>query len=181
MINRLKWSNMLNYTGSYYFQLFEMEHAHRGYHKESEQTFVLLSTIETSKSSRKRNCAILLYLYYRPILEYAAPVFHLSLPQYLADDLERVQQRSLGIIFKCEKYNKCLEYSGLETLVNRRQMLCSKLFDSITLNLDHKFYKLLPPKKKQTYNLRHKRSFSSLLARTKRFKNTFIPYMLNSK
>ncbi len=117
----------------------------------------------------------------RPILEYAAPVFHHSLPQYLADDLERVQQRSLGIIFKCEKYNKCLEYSGLETLVNRRQVLCSKLFDSITSNLDHKLYKLLPPKKKQTYNLRHKRSFSSLLVRTKRFKNTFIPYMLNSK
>lgn len=117
----------------------------------------------------------------RPVLEYAAPVFHHSLPQYLADDLERVQQRSLGIIFKCEKYNKCLEYSGLETLVNRRQMLCLKLFDSITSNSDHKLYKLLPPKKKQTYNLRHKRSFSSLLARTKRFKNTFIPHMLNSK
>ena len=35
----------------------------------------------------------------RPVLEYAAPVLHHSLPQYLVDDLERVQQRSLGTIF----------------------------------------------------------------------------------
>ena len=41
----------------------------------------------------------------RPIMEYAAPVFHHSLPQYLVDDLERVQQRSLAIIlFKCDNY-----------------------------------------------------------------------------
>ena len=49
----------------------------------------------------------------RPVLEYAAPVFHHSLPQYLADDLERVQQRSLGIIYKGENYSKCLQYSGI--------------------------------------------------------------------
>ena len=118
----------------------------------------------------------------RPVLEYAAPVFHHSLSQYLADDLERVQQRSLGIIYKGENYSKCLQYSGIDTLVNRRQMLCLKLFDSITSNSDHhKLYKLLPPKKKQTYNLRHKRSFSSIVAHSNRFKNTFIPHMVNSE
>ena len=68
----------------------------------------------------------------RPVLEYAAPVFHHSLPQYLVDELERVQQRSLEIIYKGENYSKCLQYSRTDTLVNRRQMLCSKLFDSIT-------------------------------------------------
>ena len=86
----------------------------------------------------------------RPILEYAAPVFHHSLPQYLVDDLERVQRRSLGIIFKYENYNQCLEYSETDTFVNRRQKLCLKQYDSVTSNSDHKLYNLLPPKKKQT-------------------------------
>ena len=86
----------------------------------------------------------------RRILEYAALVFHHSLPQYLVDDLERVQRRSLGIIFKCENYNQCLEYSETDTLVNRRQKLCLKQYDSVTSNSDHKLYNLLPPKKKQT-------------------------------
>ncbi len=110
-------------------------------------------------------------------MEYAAPVFHHSLPQYLVDDLERVQQRSLAIIFKCDNYSQWLEYSGIDTLANRRQMLCSKLFDAITSNPDHKLYKLLPPKKKQTYNLRHKRSFSYILARSNPFQKTFIPHI----
>ena len=35
----------------------------------------------------------------RPITEYACPVFHNGLPQYLADDLERLQKRALRIIY----------------------------------------------------------------------------------
>ena len=110
--------------------------------------------------------------------------FHHSLPQYLVDDIERVQQRSLEIIYKGENYSKCLQYSGTDTSVNRRQMLRSKLFDSFTSIIDHsdhKLYKLLPPKEKQTSNLRHKRSFSSILARSNRFENTFIPHMVSSE
>ena len=34
----------------------------------------------------------------RPVLEYCAPVFHHALPQYLSDDIERVQKRVLSII-----------------------------------------------------------------------------------
>lgn len=117
----------------------------------------------------------------RPILEHAAPVFYHSPPQYLVDDLERVQRRSLGFIFKSENYNQRLEHSGTDILVNRRNMLCSKLFDSITSNSDYKPDNLLPPKKKQTYILRHKCSFSPVLARSNRFKNTFVPHMITSQ
>ena len=37
----------------------------------------------------------------RPVLEYCAPVFHHALPQYLSDDIERVQKRALSIICPC--------------------------------------------------------------------------------
>ena len=34
----------------------------------------------------------------RPLLEYACPVFHHSLPQYLSNEMERLQKRALRII-----------------------------------------------------------------------------------
>ena len=34
----------------------------------------------------------------RPVLEYACPVFHHSLPQYLSNEMERLQKRALRII-----------------------------------------------------------------------------------
>ena len=34
----------------------------------------------------------------RPVAEYACPVFHTALPQYLSDQLERLQKRALRII-----------------------------------------------------------------------------------
>jgi hypothetical protein len=35
----------------------------------------------------------------RPVVEYACKVFHNSLPQYLSDDLEKLQKRAFRIIF----------------------------------------------------------------------------------
>ena len=64
----------------------------------------------------------------------SASIPSFSTTVYLVDDLERVQHRSLGITFKSGNYNQNLEYSGTDTLVNRRQMLCLKLFDLITSN-----------------------------------------------
>jgi len=34
----------------------------------------------------------------RPILEYACPVFHHFLPQYLSNEMEKLQKRALQII-----------------------------------------------------------------------------------
>ena len=35
----------------------------------------------------------------RPVLEYACPVWHTNLPQYLSDNIEVIQQRALICIF----------------------------------------------------------------------------------
>ena len=43
----------------------------------------------------------LLYFYticVRPFVEYACPVFHTALPQYLSEELERLQKRAIHII-----------------------------------------------------------------------------------
>ena len=113
----------------------------------------------------------------RPTLEYGAEVFHHSLPKYLENDLERVQKRSLAIIFPGQEYDERLQLSGLTSLFDRRQELCDKLFKSITSDKTHKLRSLLPPKNEHKYNLRHKRAYTRPVIHTKRFQNTFIPSM----
>ena len=46
----------------------------------------------------------------RPVLEYSCEVWHYSLPQYLSDEIERIQRRALRIIFpelKCNGSCQC--------------------------------------------------------------------------
>jgi hypothetical protein len=56
----------------------------------------------------------------RPLLEYASPVFHNSLPQYLNLDIERVQKRCIKRIFPGVSYEEGLKLAKLETLCDRR-------------------------------------------------------------
>jgi hypothetical protein len=90
--------------------------------------------------------AILLYLYscIRPVLEYAAPVFHHALPKYLEEDLERVQKRSLSIIYNGAPYKENLLDAGIDSLYDRRQTLWYKLFQFIKSDNANKLYQLLP-------------------------------------
>ena len=44
-----------------------------------------------------------------PVTEYACQVFHDSLPQYLSDELEKLQKRAFRIIFPDMHYKEVLE------------------------------------------------------------------------
>mgnify|MGYP000671742916 FL=1 len=90
----------------------------------------------------------------RPVLEYCAPVFHHAPPQYLSDDIERVQKRAFPIICSYASYSECLFRFFLVTFHARRVALCSKLFESIMSYPDHKLVPVLPPKREHRYNLR---------------------------
>ena len=52
----------------------------------------------------------------RPVGEYVYPVFHHALPQYLSDDIERLQKRALRIMCPNASHNKALESQGIPTL-----------------------------------------------------------------
>ena len=56
----------------------------------------------------------------RPVAEYACPVFHDSLPQYLSQDLEKLQKRALRIIYPGLSYPEALSEAGIVTLFDRR-------------------------------------------------------------
>ena len=59
----------------------------------------------------------------RPILENASTVFHYSMPKYLRDKIERVQQQALRIVCLNIHYEEALIEAGMEPLHIRRQML----------------------------------------------------------
>ena len=56
----------------------------------------------------------------RSQLEYAAPVFSTSLPDFLVEKLESVQRRALFIIFKEKTYRDALKKANLKSLQERR-------------------------------------------------------------
>lgn len=110
----------------------------------------------------------------RPVLEYSCETFHFALPNYLSDELERVQKRVTSIIFPGILYSERLQKSGLSLLSDRRLKACSKLFRQIINNPQHKLSSLLPDRCTSKYNLRKTRAFNLSTAKTERFQRTFI-------
>ena len=51
----------------------------------------------------------------RSIVEYACQVWHYGLPQYLSDQVEKIQKRALKIIFSGATYAECLLKANLMT------------------------------------------------------------------
>ena len=91
------------------------------------------------------DCISLLQFYcvcIRSILEYACQSFHSSLPAYLSDQLERIQKRSLRIIYPDLSYSEALTKSSMSTFQDRRKLLCRKLFMEIVDNKGHKLHNL---------------------------------------
>jgi len=95
----------------------------------------------------------------RSVCDYAIPVFHASLSQYLTDDLERVQKRALSIICPTLSYDNALASLDLELLVVHHQRLCQSLFDNILEDSDHRLHHLLPDSHSSKHTLRHARAF----------------------
>ena len=76
----------------------------------------------------------------RPIVEYASPVFHYGIPNYLSKDIERIQLRAMPmrIIFPRKSYKKAISLSNLGMLEERRQAACDNLFKEIIEDPNHK-------------------------------------------
>ena len=114
----------------------------------------------------------------RPIIEYACPVWHSSLPNVLSDDLERIQKRATRIMLPELSYKERLAELKLPTLYERRDELCRRFYKTIRRPED-KINDLLPPTNKPVYSLRNPRKTPLFKCRTKRFQNSFIPYAVS--
>jgi hypothetical protein len=74
----------------------------------------------------------------RPIVEYACQVWHYGLPQYLSDQVEKIQKRASWNYL----YAECLLKANLMTLYERRTVLCKRLFSKM-LEPTHKLNALI--------------------------------------
>ena len=95
----------------------------------------------------------------RSVIDYAAPVFFNGLPKYLKNELVRLEKRAMSIITS-GKCNSAIEV-GVTPILDYHYGLCSKLFDNIVSDPNHKLKALLPPGYDNSrYNLRRQRHFN---------------------
>ena len=115
----------------------------------------------------------------RPVCEYACPVWSTCLPKCLSDILESIQSRALKIILPHEPYEVALDLLNLQTLLDRREQMCSSLFNEIS-SPSHRLHSLMPEKRSVERNLRHKTNYELPKWKTKRYKNSFIPWCIKN-
>ena len=91
-------------------------------------------------------------LFIRNLLEQSAVVWHSSLTQENAQDLERIQKSSMKVILgqRYISYEKSLGKLGLESLNDRREQLCTNVAKTCVKN--PKLCEMFPKNKKCTCN-----------------------------
>ena len=117
----------------------------------------------------------------RPLVEYAAPVWHPGLKYDDCVTLERIQRRACKIIMgkQYTTYDEALHDCGLDTLETRREQLCLKFFKSLITS--DKFSSWVPPTRGSLHqrNLRSANKLSLPKCNTSRCKNSPMVYMID--
>jgi hypothetical protein len=112
----------------------------------------------------------------RSILEYCCVVWHPALPRYLHEDIEHVQKRVMKVIFPHCDYNAALAQANIQTLYDRREDQCKKLFQKMQCS-SHKLHSSLPVMPSINYNLRHQ-AIPHVKCHTSRYSKTFLPFCI---
>ena len=115
-------------------------------------------------------------LYIRSILESSAVVWHSSITKGEESEIERVQKVALKIILKTdyEDYENALALTGLDTLKQRRIILCKKFAKNC---LKSEKTSNMFPLNPSTVDTRHHEKYYVQPAATSRLANSAIPFM----
>ena len=113
----------------------------------------------------------------RPVLEYAAPLWHPALPTCLSAQIESIQRRAVKIILfpECYTYNSGLDKLGIDTLHSRRENSFQRFAPSLLSNKRTSY--LITRRPSEEYR-RRLRSTSTLLEpkyRTERYRRSTVP------
>ena len=110
--------------------------------KKASKKLYLLTQLKRA-GAPKQDLALFYVLRVRSVIDYAAPVFFNGLPQYLKKELVRLEKRVISILTS-GKCNSAIEV-GLTLILEQYYVLCSRLFDNIVSDPNHKLKALLPP------------------------------------
>ena len=80
----------------------------------------------------------------RSVIDYAIPVFYYVLPQYLQNDLKRLEKRAVAIIMHAESYSNTLNILGIPSWKDHHEQLSAKSFQPVVSDTNHKIHNLLP-------------------------------------
>ena len=111
----------------------------------------------------------------RSILEYACPVWHPGITIKQRNQIESVQKRFLKIIIPDTSYSNSLKISGLQSLFERRESICKKLFLEIK-NPTHILHCLLVKRQQPVNFIRDFYPFEIPVGRTNRLKKSFFNF-----
>ena len=95
----------------------------------------------------------------RSVMDYAVPAFYHSLPQYLKNELIRLEKRAISIINPGMDYSAAGEILNIKPIEEHHNFLCKNLFDNVTKDPNHKLYDLLPQKYNWHHDLRNGHEF----------------------
>ena len=96
----------------------------------------------------------------RSILTYASPVIFDALPEYLKNELERIQKRALRIICPGHCYNDAMELANIVPISDYILEICKQTFDRIINDSGHRLYSLVQQRGPSQYALRRTNRFS---------------------
>ena len=116
--------------------------------------------------------------YDRSILEQSCTVWHSSLTEENSKDIERVQKSACKLILteNYRSYENALEILNIESLFDRREILCLEFAKKCLRNEKMKeLFKENP--KIHEMETRNKEKYEIIHARTSRFKKSSIIYM----
>ena len=113
----------------------------------------------------------------RPLMEYSCQLWHGGLTESQHNLLESIQERALRIAHPSLPYKEALDKSHLDSLVDRRDKLCNRLFQAAK-HPNHKLHFLLPPERTVRLHTRNAYKYALPKVKTERYKNSFINYCL---
>ena len=140
--------------------------------KASEKLYLL---VQLKRARLPPSDLVLFYLScVRSTVDYGVPDFYNALPQYLKNELVRIEKRALSIILPSMSYNKACEVLWITPITEHHSQLRRKLFNAIVTDPKHKLHGLLPQENNASYNFRNNRPFVLSRVHTNRANSTFI-------
>ncbi|XP_072042855.1 uncharacterized protein [Amphiura filiformis] len=116
--------------------------------------------------------------YMRPVLEYAAPLWHAGLTQSQVNQVENIQKRVCKHIQGREyiSYSKSLADLELDPLCKKKEKICRDFATKTTTS--ERFSTWFPPAEyRSVMTLRNMRKYKNFKCKTKRFQDSPMPYM----
>ena len=102
------------------------------------------------------------------VINYAIPAFYHALPKYLKKELVRLQKRAIAIMNPGTHYDVASEVLNMRLTEEHHDLLCSRLFNSMMRDVNHKLAELLPPLLSSHHDLRNELKFNFLCTFTNR-------------